>query len=508
MKKNLYSHISFIQGLAVVCMALAVLFFVIPAEGKGVKTSYKRYSIFKYKNQEVLCEPYTVNKDDWLYKIFRKKGEISEKDFPHFLLIFKELNPQISNIDAIEPGIPILIPLKKVKKKDYDLSTPDNVDVPFIEFSTLSEDKVLEPFLQKHTIKKGENISSLVDKQFLEKGGRLSEEGLKAFQLANPNIKNINIVYEGEDIFLPDPSISAQPWFQSFFSKKAEKAADIEDNNLKQPYGPSLQPEYSKIDELKLLQLKKYTSLIGGTLLSQGKMYFPSATGENQVIDLSTAPVIETEDGTKILVFSGSNQNDMLLKQVQAYWKDLRIQAMSETLKELKNKALIQSSTPPEVPVNPTIIYKNRVQEILAQTGHEYIPDTKIPFTMNNIQLEASFGRIIREEQTDLLINFGNVYGKALEVLGKKEFEIISITPKLSTLEVSLTLFSSLGYATWDSPSFFTGKKAEKIPGVYAVKQKDKLFVPDHPLSRTATTYLQKEQVKIISLSSDSALTQ
>jgi len=71
----------------------------------SVKTSYKRYSILKYKNEDVLCEPYTVTKNDWLYKILRKKGEISEKDFPHFINIFKAINPQISNIDAIEPEI-------------------------------------------------------------------------------------------------------------------------------------------------------------------------------------------------------------------------------------------------------------------------------------------------------------------------------------------------------------------------------------------------------------------
>ena len=33
---------------------------------KGVKTSYKRYSIFKYKNEDILCEPYIVKKGDWL----------------------------------------------------------------------------------------------------------------------------------------------------------------------------------------------------------------------------------------------------------------------------------------------------------------------------------------------------------------------------------------------------------------------------------------------------------
>ena len=510
MKNHLFLNISKIIRLIIGLTLLVFLdlTFTVPAEAKGVKTSYKRYSIFKFKNGDVLCEPYTVTKDDWLYKIFRKKGEISEKDFPHFLIIFKELNPEISNIDAIEPGISILIPLKKVEKKDYDLSTPDNVDVPVIEFSTLPEDTALAPYIKKHTVKRGENISSLMDKQFLQKSGRLSEEGLKAFQLANPNIQNINIIYEGADIYLPDASIKSQPWFQSFISGKPQQD-DLKENAQvpSPPLGPS--PVPSGVDALKLLQLKRYTSLIGGTLLSQGKMYFPGKNGSNQVLDLSNAPVIETEDGTKILIISGENQNDMLLERVQEYWKDLKIQMMSEAIEEFKTAAKIETTkNSNRVAPNPTIAYKKRVETLLSQTEYDYIPDAKIPFTLNNIQLEASFGRIIREEKTDLLINFGNVYGKALEVLGKKEFKIIAITPKLTDIELSKIIFSNLGYTTWENPSFYTGEKVESIAGLYAVKEKKKLFVPEKLLTITAMNYLKKEEVKILSLPPDTLLNQ
>jgi len=274
MKKFIFFKILIFTVAALyACVALP---FLPCSIAKGVKTSYKRYSIFKYKNEDVLCEPYIVNKDDWLYKIFRKKGEISEKDFPHFIIIFKEINPQISNIDAIEPGFHILIPLKNVVQGDYDQTLSGNVDIPVVEFSTISEDLNLKPFVQGHKIKKGETLSTLIDKDFLKKGGAISEEGLKAFQLANPNIKNINIIFEGSDIYLPDPSIKSQPWFQSLLSGKPDEKEKKE--QAVQQY---------KIEAYKLSQLKKYSSLIGGTLLSSGKMYFPGKNNANQVLDLS-----------------------------------------------------------------------------------------------------------------------------------------------------------------------------------------------------------------------------
>ena len=108
-----------------------------PAMEQSIKTSFKRYAVYPYNDRKVLCEPYRVAKDDWLYKIFRQKGEISESDFPLFIAIFKTLNPGISNIDNINPGQEILIPLKTGFQEDFNETVPGVVDVPIIEFSSL-----------------------------------------------------------------------------------------------------------------------------------------------------------------------------------------------------------------------------------------------------------------------------------------------------------------------------------------------------------------------------------
>lgn len=459
--------------------------FLSQSIAKGVKTSYKRYSIFKYKNKDILCEPYIVHKDDWLYKIFKKKGEISEEDFPYFIIIFKEINPQISNIDAIEPGSHILIPLKNIKQKDYDQTLSGNIDIPVIEFSTISEDLNLTSFIQKYKIKKGDTISTLIDKEFLKKGGALSAEGLKAFQLANPNIKNINIIFEGSEVYLPDPSIKSQPWFQSLLSGKPDKKGKKE-----------LTAKQYKIEAYKLAQLRKYASLIGGTLLSSGKMYFPGEDSSGQVLDLSSTPIIETHDGSKILMISGENVNEELLEHIQNYWKNLKTQLISETINKLKHK----SKAAPKK--NIIAEYKQMIEALLSQAGYDYIPNAKIPFTLNNITLEASFGRILKKDTTDLLINFGNVYGTVLEILKNRGFKIITITPKLTPIELADKLFSHLGYTTWANPSFSTGEAIEGMNGLYAAKGKDTVFIPFQPLSNAAMDYLKKEKIKILTIKS------
>jgi len=347
------------------------------------------------------------------------------------------------------------------------------------------EDLDLKPFIQKHKIQKGETISNLIDKDFLEKGGAVSKEGIQAFKLANPDIKNINIIYEGDDIYLPDPSIRSKSWFKSVLSGKIpigeEKRKKIE-------------AVKRKIDAHELAQLKKYSALIGGTLLNQGKMYFPGEDGSSQVLDLSSSPVIENDDGSKILIISGNNVNAELLEYVQNYWKGIQTQLISETLDKIKtvgkNKKLKKYSIARE--------YKKNIEQLLSQTDYEYIPDTKIPFTINNINLEAKFGRVIRQDTTDLLINFGSVYGAALKALEKREFKILSLTSKMDDLEIAQQLFSSLGYTTWENPSFSNKGIIQTIHGLYAAKNSDKIFVSIKPLSMNSKNYLETENIKIL----------
>jgi hypothetical protein len=484
MRKFIFLKLFIFAGL------ILYLSSAIPASGyskaKGVKTSYKRYSLFKYKNEDILCEPYIVKKNDWLYKIFKKKGELSLKNFHLFLIIFKGINPKISNIDSIKPGIRILIPLKKVGKGDYDQNTPGNVDVPVIEFSSLPKGLNLQPFIKKHKIKRGENVSTLIHKDFLKKGGGLSKEGIAVFQLANPNIKNINIIYKGDDIYLPDPSIKSQPWFRFLISGKPAPDNMVKHERIKHS---------SKLDIGQVISLSEYASLVHGTLLSRGKIYFPRKNGPNEVLDLSSTPIINTKDGSKILIISDDNVSDGLLKSIQAHWKGLKIQSISETIARLKNAH--KNKSPGKI--NGITEYKKIIETLLWQTNHTYIPDAKISFMLNSILLKASFGRVIRKDKKDLLINFGIVYGSALKVLEKQKFEIISISPKLTLIEMTHKLFSHLEYATWENPAYSEGKTIKTIHGLYAAKGQDKLFIPDKPLNTDAIDYLKKEGIKVLS---------
>jgi hypothetical protein len=80
--------------------------------GRGCVFFEKTYLVKKSRVSDVLCDTYIVQKNDWVLRIFRQRGEISSKDFPRFLEIFKILNSDVQDINTIYPGQEILIPLR------------------------------------------------------------------------------------------------------------------------------------------------------------------------------------------------------------------------------------------------------------------------------------------------------------------------------------------------------------------------------------------------------------
>ena len=51
----------------------------------------KKFVVCQDQGRDVLCDAYTVKKDDYVTKLFQQRGEIAYRDFPMFLEIFKRL---------------------------------------------------------------------------------------------------------------------------------------------------------------------------------------------------------------------------------------------------------------------------------------------------------------------------------------------------------------------------------------------------------------------------------
>ncbi len=471
---------------------------------EGVKTHFKEYSIFTYGDADYLCEPYEVKKDDWLYKIFRQKGEISASDFPKFLRIFKKLNQQLSNIDAIAPGIQIMIPLKQVDKETYVQKEKGIVEVPVLEFSLTFGKKEVDAFVKKHVVQSGDTVSTLLGKEFLKKGGTVSKLGEKTFTSLNPNIRDINTIYAGAPVLIPEPDILSQPWLETLIDKGYKNIGQrsaIQETASLPPAPAKPMPILSTRD---ISRLKRYAQLIQGTLMHQGKVFFPGKKGEPaRILDLSQTPVLEENSGQKTLVLPSDTQaaalDQDLVKAMKNYWKGIRLQKLSQTLQghDLTGKEKMDDK-----PVSP----EKLITTLLSITPFDYSPNDKFPVTLRHIEMTVSFGRITHDSRPDILVNKGDVYGQALDTLEEQGYDILNLPQDLTRSQITLLLFSKLGYETWENPSFYAEEKVETIKGVYVNKGAERHFISmEAPLNK-ALAFLNDEGIQILKLDEDTGL--
>jgi len=269
---------------------------------------------------DILCEPYIVQKNDWIRKLFRQKGEIAQKDYPKFISIFRRLNPKIKNIDLIRPGQYILIPLKKLRKDSLPGQSSGIVTIPFVTISKITE--ILETHSTKYEVQKGDCVSILVARRFGAYGTESYKKGFELFKFINPDIVDLNYIYTGQVVHVPDASLRKQPWYYSLFDALG---------NIKRAVGPKDQPVAPEIQRVKLgSPFFKTASILNAKFLDKGTYHFPGKKEEEFELDLSKFPMLEFKDGTMI-IFSGDSQiKGPELSVLKSFWSDVNIVSIAQ----------------------------------------------------------------------------------------------------------------------------------------------------------------------------------
>ena len=147
------------------------------AQTQLIKTTFKSYAFHRFENRDILCEPYRVAPGDNLYTIFKRKGEISDKDFPLFLRIFSSFNPQVRDVNLIFAGSEILIPLKAMGRAEYLTGKGNSILVPVVEFSGLSPPKDKDPPATRLAPRLWEYHTKALSRYARDLNGTLSDHG-------------------------------------------------------------------------------------------------------------------------------------------------------------------------------------------------------------------------------------------------------------------------------------------------------------------------------------------
>ncbi len=317
--------------IIVVASALGAVAFGATGAAHASSLIYKNYIVRFDRGWDILCEPYVVKPDDWVLKIFRQKGEIAHKDFRDFLGIFARLNPHVQDIDLIRVGQNIDIPLRKLEHGTLPGQASGVVTIPFVTLAKVTD--VVHQHAKQHQVQRGDTISKLISERFGRFGSRSYEEGIKLFQAANPEITDLNRIYAGQRIYLPDPSIREESWYAAMYDEKGnlKESIDRGAGSPGLPGGPATpggaQPPHLEKTEAGTAPgdtLAQTADTLGGNFLVKGTYFVPRPDEPDFEIDLSRHPLLELRDG-KVIFSKDGRIMDKTQSEMENLWPLVRV---------------------------------------------------------------------------------------------------------------------------------------------------------------------------------------
>jgi hypothetical protein len=316
----------------------------------------KDYVVRYDRGWDILCDPYQVQKGDWVLKIFRQKGEIAHEDFREFLGIFQRLNPHVKDIDRIRPGQVVDIPLKKLAQGVLPGQSSGVVTIPFVMISNPRE--LIKKHTQTHTIRRGDTVSQLIANRFGGRYGNLTyNQGLKLFQSLNPQIKDVNRIYAGQKIYMPDPSMREQSWYDSLFDAEGnlveEPAAAAK---VASPSGPAVATAAERLpasgSESSGGPPAEAAAAMGGRLLDKGTYFLPMKQGKDFELDLSRYPMIDLQNGSKVILTTQDRVMNVDLPLIRSYWEDVSVVKVAENASTEEILEAVLATIPDEAATN------------------------------------------------------------------------------------------------------------------------------------------------------------
>jgi LysM repeat protein len=334
MKPNNASH-RFSPTPRGLILLMLMLMLTVSTPAAGSSLVYKNYIVRYDRGWDILCEPYVVKKDDWVLKIFRQKGEIAHQDFRDFLGIFRRLNPHIKDINMVRPGQRIDIPLRKLEHGSLTGQASGVVTIPFVTLTQVSE--VIKTHSQSYEVQRGDTVSKLIATKYGRFGSESYEEGVKLFKAANPQISDLNVIYAGQKVYLPDPSIREQSFYASMYDAQGNLRETIPSKGAAAPASsaprsapPMLPPPPKEEAAEPQSALAEAAATVDAKLQAKGTYYLPRSGEEDFELDLSRHPMLEFNDGTRMVCTSGDRIMDMTREQFRAVWPKLKVVSVDE----------------------------------------------------------------------------------------------------------------------------------------------------------------------------------
>jgi LysM repeat protein len=258
---------------------------------------------------------YVVKKGDVISAIIRSIPGITEADIPDVYRTIKELNPDVQDLNKLYAGQLLVIPGKDTSGTEESKESVEAKD------ESTKNGVISTGESQNYKIKKGDSLIRIIYRELKIKTDIIKT--LSIIKSMNPRISNVDKIYYGQIIKLPDKTL---------FVKAPEEMKDDELITLK-PAESKAQPD--KVIEVKekvmmppearLAVIKQVISQMKGSVTSTGNYYLPIPKTGQVTIDCTKIPVVEFDDGTTTFLDLENRISADLKRMIRENWKNFRL---------------------------------------------------------------------------------------------------------------------------------------------------------------------------------------
>lgn len=288
-----------IRFLHILLVSAGCCIFVrqVPAdqEGSTPHLVFKKSVVMKkYRDGQVYTDPHKIKKGEYLWKILRDHYKMSNNKIVNYSKIAGEINPQIKDINVIQPNQNIFIPYKYIKNAKSDNATAS-----------------ISHSYTEHTVKQGEHFAKILrDYYKLPDSIIFSRITRRMFKEANPGLEDYNKLNKGQKIVIPAEIFAMERAVNSGLITK-ETIEKTSSKTSKEPDAEQLKEE---------TRIKDMLSLFVGSL--QGS---DNRTGQDSIVlkgkgavslDYNKFPLYKFPWGKKVFLDYGNKMSSEIRQAI------------------------------------------------------------------------------------------------------------------------------------------------------------------------------------------------
>ena len=296
---------------------------------------FKKTIVVKdYAEGQTHTEQHVIKKGEHLWKILREQFKMSDTSINYFCTIAKAVNPEIKDLNMLEPSQNILLPFKYIPGDGSDNSTI-----------------MIETHDYQHVVKPAEHLGQILRTRFNLPDDVIFNRITKSLiREANPDIDDLNYISPGQTITVPREVFA----MQQFISHNVLPEENLQPSDPMQQAEPDLEPELTiqeppvtepepviavapapektfteeplNNDELEIKQmLSMMTRQFEGTDNSTGQEILGTSGIDNATLDYASFPAYNFPWGKKVVLDYGNRLGSKTRSEIAQKWENAEV---------------------------------------------------------------------------------------------------------------------------------------------------------------------------------------